>query len=241
MNVWPFMFAASKTSDYQFVVLPEILDATSCAALRERLEIDDSDPEKTRTATVTVKQAGNVSCVYRSGPIVVDNTVRTDSAGRKLLFAFGVVAKELPPGSSLARLSSLIDASRPSFEKGLVSFLSSEKEWKPVVTKAIKLQTDLAEVDLQRFRMPSISLSAVLVSLGFLVNLGICAALYTKLHSLEAQLSALNSMPRKASAVGDPGEAKSETSADSAKVSPSTSPRAPENKLENIGPLTTEK
>jgi hypothetical protein len=233
------MFAASKTSDYQFVVLPEILDATSCAALRERLEIDDSDPERTRTATVTAKGAGNVSCVYRSGPIVVDRTVRTDSAGRKLLFAFGVLAKELPPGSSLARLSGLIDANRPFFEKQLVSFLSSDTEWKPDVMKAIKLQTDPAEADLQRFRMPGIF--AVLVSLGFLVNLSICAALYIKVHSLEAQLATLNSMPRKASAVGDPGEAKSETSAESPKIAPNTSPRAPENELEKSGPLTIEK
>jgi len=239
MNVWPFMFAASKTSDYQFVVLPEIFDAASCAALRERLEIDDLDPQKTRTATVTAK-AGSMSCVYRSGPIVVDNNTHTDTAGRKLLFAFGVVTRELPTGSSFARLSDLIDANRPGFEKGLVSFLSSsDKEWKPRVTKAIKLSTEREDrdVDLRQFSMSRIS---TLLLFGLLVNLGICAGLYWKVSSLEKQLGALDSILQKVDALSDPGAEKSGTSAAPPKVLPNTLPRAPENELKKSGPLTIE-
>ena len=52
MSAWLFMFAASRTSDYQFVMQPEVFDTESCDVLRSQLQLDDSDPARLRTVTV---------------------------------------------------------------------------------------------------------------------------------------------------------------------------------------------
>ena len=72
MSAWLFMFAASRTSDYQFVMQPEVFDTESCDVLRSQLQLDDSDPARLRTVTVPTKQAGDVLCAYRSGPVDVN-------------------------------------------------------------------------------------------------------------------------------------------------------------------------
>jgi hypothetical protein len=192
MNVWPFMFAASKTSDYQFVVLPNIFDADTCDALRKRLEIDDTDPRKTKTATVPVKQAKtSVWCIYRSGPIVIDNAIQNDSAGRKLLFAYGLVAKETPAGSSLQALSNLIDVSQPSFQEALVSFLHTDREWVPVVKKAIEIPIDVPEAGPTTNRKLNVSLAVLLAAL--VICLAMCAVLYSRSNALQSSYNALES------------------------------------------------
>jgi hypothetical protein len=238
MNVWPFMFAASKASDYQFVVLPDIFDASNCDALRDRLEIDDTDPRKTRTASLSIKEAGNVSCVYRAGPIVVDNEIRTDSAGRKLLFAFGVVTKEISAASSLEKLSDLIDASQPLFERGLLSFLNSDKGWIPLVARTIKLDEIQGESGLDQVR--KVSNSTIFLSIALLISFGACAFLYSKILSLESQLSTYSSRPSP-QAAADTVAKSPEPTAGSPETPPNSPPHPRENELETRGPLTIER
>jgi hypothetical protein len=250
MNVWPFMFAASKTADYQFVALPEFLDRGSCDALRKRLEIDDADPKRTRTATTVADQLGNVSCVYRAGPIVIDNEIRTDSAGRKLLFAFGVIVKEIPAGPLLDKLLDLIDASQPAFEKRLRSFLNANGQWTPLVTKAVKFPVDQEEPKLGSFnrlgKLGKFSNSTLLVLFALIVNLGASAFLYLEFRSLDSKFNAIRAAvkfdaiaarPQKPDVENNPAARAPEAPANSGDMPPQ--PRAQE--LEKRGRLTIER
>jgi hypothetical protein len=222
------MFAASRTLDYQFVALPEIFDLNSCGALRDLLEVTEVNPIATKTASLSTRQTGSLSCIYRSGPILVDGVTHTDSAGRKLLFAFGLVVEVLP--ETLDQLTSVIDATQPLFERGLVSFLNSNATWTPIVTRAFELPIDQpADVPggFQKISGPVAGLSLVL-----LLALGLCGWLYLENRSLHSQLAESRSQPSKPSANGEATQSPEPT--------PSVAPRIPKNELETKGPLTIE-
>jgi hypothetical protein len=229
MKVWPFMFAASRTLDYQFVALPEIFDVNSCGSLRDHLKMDEIDPRRIRTASLSAGQSGTLGCVYRSGPILLDDAVHVDPAGRKLLFAFGLVVEALP--ATLDKLSNVIDATEPLFERGLASFLNSNTKWTPIVTKSFELPIEPPAKrpdGLRKITGPVVGLSLVL-----LVALGCCALLYLKNRSLESQLIESKSQRSKPPEDGD-----LKNNPDTA---PAITPRVPESELEKRGPLTIER
>jgi hypothetical protein len=185
MKAWPFVFAASRTRDYQFVALPEIFDVKSCSALRDSLEMDEGDPKRIRTASLSSPKGGTLSCVYRSGPIRVGNEIHTDSAGRKLLFASGLVVEGQL--ESLDELSHAIEANSKWFERALIAFLNSSENWTPTVTKSVKLQIDRPAQIPGSVRMHA-SPVAILSLISILLFV-LCAGLYVKNRSLESQLS----------------------------------------------------
>jgi hypothetical protein len=229
MKVWPFMFAASRTMDYQFVALPEIFDLNSCGALRDRLELSEADPVAIKTASLSTRQNRTLSCIYRSGPILMDDVLHTDSAGRKLLFAFGLVVEVLP--ETIDQLTSVIDATQPLFERGLVSFLNSNATWTPIVTRAFELPID------QPTDVPSgflkINGPAAVLSLVLLLSLGMCGRLYFENRSLHSQLIEMQRHSSMPSVVdGEPTQ--------NLEPAPSAAPRIPKNELETKGPLTIE-
>jgi hypothetical protein len=184
MKAWPFMFAASRTSDYQFVALPDIFDTVSCGSLRDSLAMDEADPKRMRTATLTVSDGRALSCVYRSGPIRLGDEIQVDSAGRKLLFASGLVLEGSP--KTLDEPSSVIDANAQWFDGKLISFLNSSKNWTPVATKSFELQGDPPVQIPRRGRGPIIAIAVLLIV--SLLLLALCVQLYLKNRSLEAQL-----------------------------------------------------
>jgi hypothetical protein len=184
MKAWPFVFAASRTRDYQFVALPEIFDVKSGSLLRDSLEMDEGDPRRIRTASLSSPKGGTLSCVYRSGPIRMENEIHTDSAGRKLLFASGLVVEGQL--ESLDELSHAIEANSKWFERTLVAFLNSTENWVPTVARSAELQIDRPAQIPGSVRMHA---SAVAVlSLIAVVLFVLCAGLYLKNRSLESQL-----------------------------------------------------
>jgi hypothetical protein len=229
MKVWPFMFAASRTLDYQFVALPETFDAQSHGSLRDRLEMDEADPKRIRTTSLPSPQGNALSCIYRSGPITVGNEVHVDSAGRKLLFAFGLVVEALP--ETLDQMSDVLDVTEHSFERRLISFLNSSENWTPIVTKSFDLPIDLPAQISGRFRR--LNDPVAILSIAALLLLVLCAGLYLKNQSLEAQLIELRSTVPKSAADGDLKNNPAAT--------PSPTPRIPEDGLETKGPLTIQK
>jgi hypothetical protein len=221
MKAWPFMFAASRTLDYQFVALPEIIDLQSSGSLRDRLVMDEDDPGRLRTASLSSSRAQALSCVYRSGPILVGDQAQVDSAGRKLLFASGLVVEDLP--ETLDEPAQVIDANSQWFEKRLSAFLNSNENWKPIVTKSVRLQIDPPAPSSGSVRMHA-SPVAILSLISILLFV-LCAGLYVKIRSLESQQSVSVPPTPESAADGD------------RKQSPDSIPGAParvrENKLEN--------
>ncbi|HXI05660.1 MAG: hypothetical protein ACRC1G_04220 [Bradyrhizobium sp.] len=186
MSAWLFMFAASRTSDYQFVMQPEVFDTESCDVLRSQLQLDDSDPARLRTVTVPTKQAGDVLCAYRSGPVDVNTADRVDSAGRKLLFAYGAVI-DRPTPEVLERIPQALNAARPAFERELASFLNCNTTWSPRIEKAREITSSQAKGDGLR----GLSSSVSILTLALVLSLGITSILYFKNRSLEDRNRAL--------------------------------------------------
>src|SRR4051812_48936223 len=101
MKLWPFLIAASKSHDYQFVMCPDFLEAASSLfGIKTRMEIDDSDPTLVRTLIFPDPKLGDIAFAYRTGPIESGGEFERDSAGRVLLYAAGVVARGIPGDSS---------------------------------------------------------------------------------------------------------------------------------------------
>jgi len=91
MKIWPFMIAASRYRDYQFVVCPDFVQSRGGGlALKNNIEMDDADPTRVRTVVFDDPKLGSIACAYSVGPIGDEGSAQTDSLGRVLRCASGV-------------------------------------------------------------------------------------------------------------------------------------------------------
>ena len=187
MKSWPFIFAASRTSDYQFVVCPDVFDAQISSTFPGSLELDDLSPERTRTAHISTKQTGDLLCVYRSGPIVIGGQEYLDAAGRKLIAAYGFATKDST--KSVDAIAGSIASNKSRFESYLLDFLNHTERWTPVASKP-----SIHGVEMETFGKRFARLLGWPTAFGAALFLLLCLSgiLFLKNRALEAQLFALH-------------------------------------------------
>ena len=230
MKSWSFIFAASRTSDYRFVMQPDIFDEATCAEFSRRLELDDGGSDRTRVVEFPSKDGDNLLGFYVSGPTTIDGKELLDAAGRKLLSAFGFIFAGAGE-NMMAEAAAAIRSNRPIFEAELRAFISHEGRWEP---RLIQPRDHPARQ--KKPARPFGWLGPVgLLSVGLLALLLLSIDLYrenlshaAKLREVEAQLAKL------AASCGAPKKEMGESSAD--KPPPTTG-----SNLEQHGPITSSK
>jgi hypothetical protein len=192
MKLWPFLIAASKSHDYQFVICPDFLEAAgSLFSIKSRLEIDDKDPIRVRTMIFSDPKLGDIAFAYRTGPIKTGGEFERDPAGRVLLYAAGVVARGTPDDSSQAAIFEALNFFEDQLRQSLTEFLASGQNWIPRPAEGGEFpqgSLDYREPTRPVSRMPDKFLiclvAAVALLFGFLVWID------RRVHTLSAQLAA---------------------------------------------------
>ena len=219
MKIWPFMFAASATLDYRFVVRPDFLDAEQDTLFRERLEIDGSDKD-IRTISFSDSKNKTIYCWYQARPILVGDQAQTDSVGRKLFCASGIIAVESPSDDSVRQLVDMTKKVQPLLDKNLIAFLAADRSWKPTIIFPSDLAADLPAVPVASppehkegpspatsgpsTSNPAINKSTTILTAMMIFSLAFSALLFSKYQALETQIAEIKSKLPSQGSVGVP-------------------------------------
>jgi hypothetical protein len=220
MKIWPFMFAASATLDYRFVVRPDFLDAEQDTLFRERLEIDGSEQD-IRTISFSDSKNKTIYCWYQARPILLGEQAQTDSVGRKLFCASGLIADESPSDESVRQLMDMTKKVQPYLEKNLIAFLAADRSWKPTIVPGSDIAADLPAVPVAgpsghkegplpatsgpTTDKPTFNKSTTILTAMMIFSLAFSALLFSKYQAIEMQLADIKSkLPSHVSADAPP-------------------------------------
>jgi len=140
MKIWPFMIAASRYRDYQFVVCPDFVQSRGGGlALKNNIEMDDADPTRVRTVVFDDPKLGSIACAYSVGPIGDEGSAQTDSLGRVLLCASGVLMREIPDDKASPKIVEAVWSYKQKLGGKLEEFLTAKNAWTPAFATAVEL------------------------------------------------------------------------------------------------------
>jgi hypothetical protein len=137
MKMWPFLIAANKQIDYNFVVCPEWIASKKRWKIFENPKFDwrDADNDALRVCMIDGKTNEKTVFVFKVRTFRLGDQSVVDLAGRPILMAYGFMAPASPTtpddATHYSRLGNRIDSLPEELGDVILIFKDAGREWTP--------------------------------------------------------------------------------------------------------------